>query len=323
MDAPTEWTYGGLLDWSSADSLKLAPVGMACRCIMEAMKERAEAANYGLPEILTEYNPFQTTYLLAYTIQDYIRRMAISSLFLNHVVYPDFDGQPYPTIDTHWTLDSILSAAGIETRIIPQRLNQLSAEWAFQQYKILNLLRQVPLGFVSNGTRLITAVVGGVKAGGGGLSPEQALSSWSEVSEAAYPHAYSRVSHEDTTYYYSTSRGQTSFGVWNSDARTRVASDHLAPVIDFYTSIIRPFSSWSDPVEFLTWGDPVTEGVLKKINTTNIELSGEYIMSDFFPASMGSPPNKLDEIGYYGWGSSGALSVLKFDGENGFKFRDW
>jgi len=49
MDAPTEWTYGGLLDWSSADSLKLAPVGMATRCIVEALKERGFDCNRSYP----------------------------------------------------------------------------------------------------------------------------------------------------------------------------------------------------------------------------------------------------------------------------------
>jgi len=51
MDAPTEWTYGGQIDWSSADSLRLAPAGLVLQTIIEAVKERYAAITSMVPGV--------------------------------------------------------------------------------------------------------------------------------------------------------------------------------------------------------------------------------------------------------------------------------
>ena len=71
MDAPTEWTYGGKIDWSSPEKLKFLPVQLPLRCIIEAIKERHNATpletyGYPLPAFFSApYNPLSP--LKAYT----------------------------------------------------------------------------------------------------------------------------------------------------------------------------------------------------------------------------------------------------------------
>lgn len=147
MDAPAEWTYGGQLDFSSADTLRLAPEGMAIRCIVEALKERAEAANYTLPEILSaDWNPLNVPYDVVCSVQDSVTTLLTTVLrytkranFYKHDV--DISTYAYNETPICWTETNALTAIGAEARIVPVRLG-LSREWIYQQYQLLNLMRQ-------------------------------------------------------------------------------------------------------------------------------------------------------------------------------------
>jgi hypothetical protein len=147
MEAPSDWTYGGHLDWSSADTLRLAPMGMAIRCIVEALKERAEAANYALPEILTtDWNPLRTPYEVVSAIQESVTTLLTTvsrytkraNFYKNDV---DILTYAYNETPATWTEASALTAIGASARIVPARLGLLR-EWVYQQYQLLNLMRQ-------------------------------------------------------------------------------------------------------------------------------------------------------------------------------------
>lgn len=165
MDKPTEWTYGGQLNWSSADSLRLAPVGLACRCIIEALKERIffeDSYNYfdsNYVNFFTEdYNPFESSYraghaidlMIASFLDNYngiLKKGKIKYGYYNWKDFPygDLTGKSvddsdleYIFTNPHWVLSDLLEFCKISEIKTAQKIEPLSAEWAFQCYKIIN-----------------------------------------------------------------------------------------------------------------------------------------------------------------------------------------
>jgi len=151
MDAPTEWTFDGQLDWSSADSLRLAPVGLVLQTIIEAIKERREAISFWfrpeLPSVLSnEFNPLLPVKIYIDAIQTAMTGlMNMASLhtpwvaFVNHTDHGgDWTGQ---TQIPAWTEADMLAAIGAEERFVLYPLSPLSSKWFYQQYQLLNLMR--------------------------------------------------------------------------------------------------------------------------------------------------------------------------------------
>ena len=166
MDAPTDWTYGGQIDWSSPAKLKLLPVQMPLRCIIEALNERYAAhgstaaamiRTFGevtpLAPLMETYNPLAKISDYAKAVQWCVTRMikgfGIHDMnnYLKHTAATggDFTGLDskagnFPT----WSESDMLAAIGAEKRIaVPSLLAPLSADWFFQQYQLLNLMRWI------------------------------------------------------------------------------------------------------------------------------------------------------------------------------------
>ena len=127
MDAPTEWTYGGKIDWTSIETLKLAPLGMVLRTINAAIYERCLGIGIAL------LNPLD--FLSYNNIYYHCNILRFSGHFINcNKTITDENTRPY------WKNSDIEEALG-EELISINRLMPISADWAFQQYKIINLMK--------------------------------------------------------------------------------------------------------------------------------------------------------------------------------------
>lgn len=146
MAAPTEWTYDGQLDWSSADSLRLAPAGLVLRVIIEAIKERYAAIGISAPALLAaDFNPLAPAKTYIDAVQSAMTTLMDASwpyyAFVNHTIQDgDFTGLDMEALP-FWTEADMLAAIGAEERIVLYPLSILSAEWCHQQYQLLNLMR--------------------------------------------------------------------------------------------------------------------------------------------------------------------------------------
>ena len=303
MEAPTEWTYGGKLDWSSADTLRLVPIGMAVRCIVEALKERAEAANYTLPEILTaDYNPFAVQYPVVSAIQTAVT--ALISRFCNHQTGSgDYTGLSSVPI---WTQSDILTAIGAVSRIIHVRLGFLR-EWTYQQFQILNFLRwsECTIGGYTMWYDAIKMWYGT----GGTIS--SCLADWKESAESIGYNGTKKSAN------YSAGKAQFKYGVYKNSSL--ISFDNFDCSYDFYLSGTTRPSEGNN--EFNAQGDGVLLDQIINIGSGFMTMGDPMVPSDYFPSS--NSPIYFSETTGAGWFPKDVYSVLKFDGENGFKFRDW
>lgn len=325
MDAPTEWTYGGKLDWSSADSLRLAPLGMAIRCIVEALKERAEAASYTLPAILTEpYNPFQVPSNVIPAIQISITNLLTSGLssvnFYKHNV--DITTYDYLENPIDWTEDTILSEIGSESRLSLTRLNPISAEWAFQQYAILNLMRQIyaVVGLLAHNCRINRSDY--KYYSGYGKTQADVNADWQYRGTLEINLPIGKLIRWVLDYWneYQWEAATQSFIQNVSLPNGQTSFTNLSCEIDwFYYS--QALYTYND------FGDGFIENVYVKKNSISYS-AGDYLSQgermppheEVAPTALAAETSSGYTLADYG---NFGLALIKFDGENGFKFRDW
>lgn len=310
MDAPTEWTYGGQLDFSSADTLKLAPPGMPIYCIVEALKEKATSSNYTLPSILTaDWNPLQPPYPVISTIQTAVNTLI--SKYCNHQTGGgDFTGLSEPPL---WTELDILSVIGASERIVPERLD-LMREWIFQQYQILNLLRwsRSYYSFTTSANDGFYVFYSESQPWwGAGGSESDCISNWHTPDISSLGYNGTRISGA-----YEASKTQFKYAVYNGV--DLLSFDDFDCVCDFYLSATTRPSQDND--EFHAQGDGVLEDQVINIGSVSFSAGNQMTPNDYFPNS--NCPSYFSANGP-GWFQDSVYAVLKFDGANGFKFRDW
>ncbi|NCA67975.1 MAG: hypothetical protein EOM87_07930 [Clostridia bacterium] len=147
MDKPTEWTYGGKLDWSSADSLRLAPVKPVIDCLVQAIRERWLACYLRTKAVtwdwtveewgkVKEYKELTLPYQAFSGIYSDIINLITYSL--NYTEDPYIEGLDVPVF---WEQEDLLEYLNISNFSKPNRLNSYSADWVFKCYKILNALK--------------------------------------------------------------------------------------------------------------------------------------------------------------------------------------
>lgn len=145
MELPTEWTYGGLLDWSSKDKLRLAPAGLALRCIRCALNERL-----GLDYDHYTLTPLNSIYSAVSSIASDMQ----SALYYywyeeKRIAWADYrtrsswaGATDISNVAPRFTDAALLDAIGDEALIAaPGRLSPLTVDWIYQQYKLLNAMR--------------------------------------------------------------------------------------------------------------------------------------------------------------------------------------
>ncbi len=323
MDAPTEWTYGGQLDWTSADALRLAPTGMAMRCIVEDLKEKAAVTSYTLPSLLSaDWNPLNIPCDFASAIQSAVT--ALMALFVNHTdAGGDWSGlSDANDIAPAWTEADILAALGVESRIIPQRLGLLR-EWVYQQYQILNLLR-----WVKSNSRL--SVLGYYEKRGNDSWDGEGLSTyisadWTGPYGGMVMAGYYAVGAASGSDPYDPKNPAIVVRRYKTKLRYS-AIERIGAGIDIYLRAYAASQGWLSGT-FKAQGNNVLENFYSKAATINemTETTDFDIINDSsVPPNDppydpdGSPRDKL-----WGWTANSYLSILKFDGANGFKFKNW
>ena len=152
MDLPEEWTYGGLLDWSSKDKLKLAPAGLVLRCIRAALNERL-GMDYDartIPELSSTYHAVRDDYAQAIG-QDMLKALYGDTWDQEEQVFQWADYRTRSSwagatdiddIAPRFTEETLLDAINEEELLsAPGRLSPLTPDWIYQQYKLLNAMR--------------------------------------------------------------------------------------------------------------------------------------------------------------------------------------
>ncbi len=308
MDAPTEWTYDGQLDWSSADSLRLAPSGLVFRVIIEAVKERYAAIGISAPALFTtDFNPLAPAKTYIDAIQAAVTDLL--SRYVNHADHSgDWTGQ---TQIPAWTEAAMLTAIEAEERFILYPLSVLSAEWCFQQYQILNLLRWQYVEYPEvDASNSVTEEHGasGDRAGAIALYNEH---TWQSTGTGV-PSAYSYRTYSGSYGIYRV-RWKYTFGTYNT-----VPKD-----VDLYfwiTKASSPSYATGGTSEFEANGEALSENTFYKHESFE-GVTRWIAMQNWFTA-IDTIPIITDELNTsLGWQSRPRL-ICKFDVPGGFKFID-
>lgn len=147
MPIPTEWTYGGQLDWTSPESIRFNIIKPYIDCIVQAIRERwlacflrTKARTWDIYAeewgTIKDYSILNSTYQAAIDIRNDIEDLIEWSL--DYTQSPYMDGLSVPIF---WTENSIKQYLEFDSLIKIDKLYPLSAEWAYQCYKILNALK--------------------------------------------------------------------------------------------------------------------------------------------------------------------------------------
>jgi hypothetical protein len=335
MDAPTEWTYGGKLDWSSADKLRLAPFGMVMRTINAALYERR------LGFAATLIKPLAHSYLYYNNIQLHCRAQEILSSFINHTkIITDESSRPV------WTEDNMAEALGEELiEITP--LMPYKAEWAYQQYRMINLLK-----WKTYYTENVLSAYHGYVVGNSGDTVYEVYNDAVNkfYTQTAWGPNLGRPGLEAETVcnegyvaiYKSPAALNTGLPAWpynNVKFRVYAALDESLTAQALSYFYLTKCGNWDVPyAEFWDGGRGYQEGkfnLLQDLGEIEILETQDYTV---YYDDWGLPPLPsfipgLGEFATNGFNSGRGIdsgstrrspfSVLKFDGENGFKFRDW
>lgn len=317
MDAPTEWTYGGLVDWTSADTLRLMPIELVLRPIVEAVKERYTVAGLTLPSALSAWNPM----LPVKTITDAIQSAATALMpkFVNHTDNGgDWSGQ---TEIPYWTEADVLIEIDSLERLELGHLSPLSAEWCFQQYQILNLLRWILEKPALTYNHAYKSVSEGAGVGGSSSDAVAAAQaafeakSWTEAGEGTWVCQESGlIANPYWTASFASGRGKLR-------AQNLGYSNSINCDIDMYIF----------PVTFMDVGvynssDGFIENEFNLFQSFS-NVSAQYTYSNYLFDYMQDPaPEGVQYYECYVHSSAhtnytGYHNVLKYDIANGFKFQ--
>ena len=143
---PTEWTFGGEVDWSSEDTIKLRDSEYLFKPIFEAIKECDNITGRPVPTLISnEYNPLlpKKNYIAAIQAEISI----LITQFSDHVDNGgDWTGETdQSNVAPYWNTSvgdphNILQYCDTTTRLTASNPYTLPA-WFRQQYQLLNLLR--------------------------------------------------------------------------------------------------------------------------------------------------------------------------------------
>jgi hypothetical protein len=120
-------------DWSTIDKTRLTAPLDGIIAVIKAVNERCAASGFSLITEIDRLDEIAASIAIQSTV---------SALITSFVKHPDNGGNwAGLTSIPNWTEADILTAIGDDERIpAPARASELSAEWLYQQYEIINLL---------------------------------------------------------------------------------------------------------------------------------------------------------------------------------------
>jgi len=314
MELPTEWTYDGLLDWSSKDKLKLTPAGLALRCIRAALNERLglETDARTLTELYPLYIMLDKD--ITFSIGQDMQKALYGYTWDQEekvIQWADYRNEEswegaasIDNVAPAFTEETLLDAIGEEELLpVPDRLAVLTPDWIYQQYKILNAMRYQCCTKEQSTSSIIVQAYG---------------TSWADV-ENDYRNDPS-VGYADMTYissaYYDWS---------NSYSMTRSSFGYSAGC----HSIPKAYFKWYvkavavEEGNFDAQGYNVSEGVFSLIHTGTEKGSNTFSIQD---PDLSNPPPGRPASGLAGWRLASPWwevndykPVAFFD----FQFKDW
>jgi hypothetical protein len=279
--------------------------------MIEAIKECDSITGRSVPTLLSaSYNPIRPNCDYVNAIHSEVS--ALIPLFVNHLDHSgDWNGQ---TTIPNWTEATILTAIGDASRIVPSNLNVLSP-WYFQQYKILNMLRWSYLETYSDSRWISHGFTKTVNVNPG---------TWADVQAAFLTQAWSA---DDTTRdaprYYAINYSSQFYKF--ASKITREWENIIPHSVDLYHS-----SGGYPSYIFQPIGSQILADLYYLVNTYpensshSLTLWEDDDLADLpSPETSGGPYNQ--KTNYVGGSSANHTpkAVLKFDGANGRKFRDW
>lgn len=329
MDKPTEWTYGGQLNWSSADKLKLSPWKPAFECIIQAIRERwlacflstkAETWDLAAEEwgTVKECTPLTFPYALALSIERDIDNLIEWSL--NNTQEPYIEGLASPVF---WTKGDLLEYLEIETFIPVKKLYPISAEWAYQCYQILNALKVFATAynmsyFGADGTQierkeyLHCGPYRYLQKSGGGETWAEAQSNFSGATETevsgdslanALKYSYTRG---DVPDQYGIGRLKPRYHVFiygSGPAKVRLETEYK-----FYTSFLS--MNTSGQTIFDNHGDlNVENSIIKYQMSETLAKDADFVFSNFIPMSDNFNAAPLPTSAQYSWAGYGQIGT--------------
>lgn len=282
--------------WTTAADLKGRSERNLLNQLLGALVERASVSFLpptGLPAPLEEEkrirpstpNPWFSAF-----------QTAMTALLTNRYYNHQTNGGNYAGLTTRyslpvWTEADMLTAIGASSRIPAPSSGKLVREWAWQQYKILNLLRWVR-----------TDIAAGVDVyeRRGNTVAEWNAASWVATGGITGPFSYYRSS-ASPRYYTLVTKYRVTFG------------GSLLASADVYTYPIKivDWTWWTDTgwtENAWNLADTVAEGASP---LTSAEIGNRTIAG-------GSDPS-----GYQVQSVLDHVLVVKFDGPNGFTYKDW
>lgn len=304
MNLPTEWTYGGQLDWSSKDKLKLAPAELALRCIRCALNERLGLAYdyYTLPPLDTICDVMES---IASDMEDALYYEWDGETLIGWADYRTRSSWAGATdianIAPHFTEETLLETIGDEELLpAPDKLSALTPDWIYQQYKILNAMRY---GALQKDRSLSSYVVSG------------SGSSWTDA-ESDYRNAGDFESFGTIIFSGANSGNYTlARGGYSYDA----VGYHLSTAyIEWYFKAVKSHSTGA----FHAQGFNVSEGVFSLISTGAKGVTSFSIQD----LSRENPPTARPSSGYAGWqlaASSFVQDDYKPVATYDFMFKNW
>lgn len=336
--------------WEDADvnweDPRIAPMWNALEAIRLALVERASVASYTLPIILqSEVVRLKLIYDYTYAIQTAVTTLI--PLFVNHT---DHDGDwdellysgeiSYATTSNNsfivplWTEAAILAAIGAESRLTAPRL-AVTPDWIIQQYDIINMLKWTKTSvwnLYGYGSYVKLYLSRRGETGYEYNSVVESIdtivsivSSYTPYPEILFPgiETSCNKSLSGSTYFYQG-------GCTQCEVTFHVDSLPITPhSAVFY--ILPGYPGIEERTIFDANGMSFTERTIKAW-TTFSETSDTEIVADkigdtsssVFPKYPNEPAGETKTYETFrGWYIAWAAFVLKFDGPNGFKFKNW
>lgn len=320
------WEDSGI-NWTDP---RIAPMWNALESIRLALVERASVAGYTLPEIL-QSEVVRGAFIYYYTSAIQTAVSALIPLFVNHLdSNGDWTGK---TSIPAWTEAAILAAIGAASRITAPRL-AVTADWIAQQYAIINMLRWNSKNElkINYWTKSITPIYNTIwkelrdSAINSYNNAEWVIATW-----GSYYNSYFNIHCEvlscapSSIFYFGRSKS-------NIIPFNKLENIDYIIDVDLY-SLMRSFANFNES-EYDEIKTGVPYGTYKKIDTQEINLQAQgntpWFEVGFNDESLPYDIPETPVSGYFGigWEATSAVAnspelILKYDGPNGFKFKNW
>jgi hypothetical protein len=302
---------GAIMDWTSADTIKLCDLWHPLNAIRRAINERKMACNLTLTTAIDRLASIYDSIVILHN--------AVTSLITKYANHTDsngnWDGQ---SSIPSWSESTIVESAGYQERIAPAKLKDITP-WMLQHYKILNLLKwykreddpELRSSFVAKSS-------GHSYVSWGDCESMFVNETWFAdpifIGQAALVYISQAMVNNSTPIRWDKQ------GIKNTHSYT--ASHSFVFDVDLYSNLFSrlfAFQPIGKIVEANKWYNN------NNLANKTTPISYEYMKNSDFDDSLNDP---------FGAGSDNSwlylnehrfnpIAVFKFDGANGFKFRDW